>query len=75
MVVGFITINQFSVDTCDFRACVSENFCHSRDFVSQSLGYARGGAQRDESARRSVNKTSDAVHDLVGDRRFPFDSR
>ena len=70
----------------DFRACGSEKLCHLRDFVTQSLGYARGGVQRDESARRSVHseslrcrlcgkKTSAAVHDLVGDRRFPFDSR
>ena len=43
---------------CDFRACVSEKFFHSRDVVSQSLGYARGGVQRDESARRSVHSES-----------------
>ena len=74
MFVGFVAINQFSVDS-DFRACVSEKFCHPRDFVSQSLGYPRCGVQRDGSARRSVHKKSDAVHHLVGNRRFPIDSR
>ena len=73
-------------DEGDFRAYASEKLCHSRDFASQSLGYARGGVQREESARRSGHseslrcrlcgkKTSAADHDLVGDRRFPFDSR
>ena len=74
MFVGFVAINQFSMDS-DFRACVSEKFCHPRDFVSQSLGYPRCGVQRDGSARRSVHKKSDAVHHLVGNRRFPIDSR
>ena len=37
MFVGFLAINQFSMDS-DFRACVSEKFCHPRHFVSQSLG-------------------------------------
>ena len=54
---------------------VSEKFCHPRDFVTQSLECARSGVQRDGSARRSVHKTSDAVHDLMGNRRFIFDSR
>ena len=57
IVVGFITIKQFFVD-CDFRACVSEKLCYLRDVVSQSLEYARGGIQRDESARRSVHSES-----------------
>ena len=43
---------------CDFRACVSEKLCHLRDFVSKSLGYGRGGVERDESARRSVHSES-----------------
>ena len=74
MFVGFVAINQFSMDS-DFRAYVSEKFCHPRDFVSQCLGYPRGGVHRDGSARRSVHKKSDAVHHLVGNRRFPIDSR
>ena len=58
MVVGFTTINQFSVDFVTSVHVCSKKFCHLRDFVSQSLGYARGGVQRDESARRSVHSES-----------------
>ena len=75
MVVGFCSDQSVLHGLCDFRACVSEKLCHSRDFVSQNLVYARSGVQRDGSARRSVHKTSDAVHDLVGNRRFSFDTQ
>ena len=86
MVVGIVAIKQFSADfVTSVHKCL-EKVCHLSDFVSQSLGYARGGVHLDESVRRSGHseslrcrlcgkKTSAADHDLVGDRRFPFDSR
>ena len=58
LVVGFITINQFSVDfVTSVHVCPKENSA-TLATLSQSLGYARGGVQRDESARRSVHSES-----------------
>ena len=58
MVVGFKTINQFSVDfVTSVHVCPKNSATHAT-FVSQSLVYARGGVQRDESARRSVHSES-----------------
>ena len=51
MVVGFVAINQFSLDSVtSVHVCPKSSATHTT-FVSQSLEYARGGVQRDGSAR------------------------
>ena len=58
MVVGFIMFSKFSVDFVTSVHVGPKKLCHLCDFVSQSLEYARGGVQRDESARRTVHSES-----------------
>ena len=58
MVVGLVAINQFSVDFVTSVHVCPKSYATYATFVSQSLGYARGGVQRDKTARRSVHSES-----------------
>ena len=54
MVVGFVAINQLSMDSVtSVHVCPNSSATHAT-FVSQSLEYARGGVHQDRSARRSA---------------------
>ena len=50
--------SEFSVDFVTSVHVYPKSYATYATFVSQSLGYARGGVQRDESARRSVHSES-----------------